>query len=668
MANLIDVYNHFFEQDDDALSSRIILENGRDLYFYPDIPSEVVNDCISNFQLQNNETLLFLRDTSFWNERNQGTVITDLGITIIPDNEDKDIIYFTWNRLHSVEYKGQCLYIYFYENNELVYSRVNISHLVKDSDSYDYAAEDVFVPLMNAFIEALDQDSSELCEERSEVRQQIYAYYNDEKFQEALTSSLEYRDRYDCVDVDDIIYKCLKVLGRESEAMKYIEKDIAALSQDSSYFPYLTYLKYLILSEEKNELEARKWLNYTYNNIAEDFVSPFGVNVKEDAKLELDGIDYFLLDEGQWEIPYNERKVLMPVNDYSMGLNRENILLMRKDRLGGIEFPIGHPIINQLYIGHPFISTKYIPFENYELEFIEDKVREFCQIVQALGATEVDIKCLNSFSNTGKGSLNQSVSGEVNYKIISAEASGTNKHNNKFLDEISKKISLHQVFHPTAAPHIPEKLVWYENEASWKRLVSQRLQGGLLEHEEKIETQKTQVVSNSELQKLKAEFDAILVDANMEMSQNMKEHFEGHENAILSIKVKFAPMNTFGAQSTTASIGNDNIPIENKLTNNETEYVEELKFVLEDGIIGDRERRSLERLRNRLGISASRAAELEASVSHSSLSEEEQEYLEEYREIIAEGDIRDRDRRMLERLAQRNGISPSRAKEIERLA
>lgn len=106
----------------------------------------------------------------------------------------------------------------------------------------------------------------------------------------------------------------------------------------------------------------------------------------------------------------------------------------------------------------------------------------------------------------------------------------------------------------------------------------------------------------------------------------------------------------------------------NNLLSEEQEYLEEYKEILAEGEIRERDRRMLERLAQRNGISASRAAELEASVCQSSLSEEEQEYLDEYREILAEGDILPRDRRILERLAQRNGISPSRAKEIERLA
>ena len=48
-----------------------------------------------------------------------------------------------------------------------------------------------------------------------------------------------------------------------------------------------------------------------------------------------------------------------------------------------------------------------------------------------------------------------------------------------------------------------------------------------------------------------------------------------------------------------------------------------------------------------------------------SLTPEEQEYLDEYKEIIAEGEVSERERRFLKKLRKANGISEERATEIE---
>ncbi len=102
---------------------------------------------------------------------------------------------------------------------------------------------------------------------------------------------------------------------------------------------------------------------------------------------------------------------------------------------------------------------------------------------------------------------------------------------------------------------------------------------------------------------------------------------------------------------------------------NEQEYIETLKEIIaEDGEITDRERRLLEKLRTKLGISESRAKELELSLSNTTLTSEEQEYLDEYKSILADGEITDRERKLLDRIRRMSGISEERAREIEKMA
>lgn len=105
------------------------------------------------------------------------------------------------------------------------------------------------------------------------------------------------------------------------------------------------------------------------------------------------------------------------------------------------------------------------------------------------------------------------------------------------------------------------------------------------------------------------------------------------------------------------------------LTEEEMDYLESFKEILEDyGEIGPRERKRLEKDRVRLGISEERAQQLEASVSIPSLTEEEQEYLDEYKEMLEDyEEIGVRERKRLEKLRERLGISEARAKELEEL-
>ena len=217
------------------------------------------------------------------------------------------------------------------------------------------------------------------------------------------------------------------------------------------------------------------------------------------------------------------------------------------------------------------------------------------------------------------------------------------------------------------------------------------MQGNMNDHEERIETRKSQVIENSELKQISLEVKNLIVRANGNWEQSMDEKFEAHENAVLSIKVKFAPLESLqekksfneevnkvkdslkgvfnaakdkikGAEQRILSIGK-------ALDYDEKEYLEEIKACLEeDSEISSRERRLLNRIREKLGISEERAAELEASLMKPQLTEEEQEYLEEYNACLEEdGEITPKARRMLDRFRNRLGLSEERTTEIEKL-
>lgn len=102
------------------------------------------------------------------------------------------------------------------------------------------------------------------------------------------------------------------------------------------------------------------------------------------------------------------------------------------------------------------------------------------------------------------------------------------------------------------------------------------------------------------------------------------------------------------------------------ITEAENEYLEEVRACYaDDNVITERERRLLDKLRKSLGISETRAQELEDMCNPYSLSDEEQEYADELKEILADGIVSDRERRLLDKLRKSLGISETRAQEIE---
>ncbi|MGM9698325.1 MAG: hypothetical protein ACI3Y0_06750, partial [Prevotella sp.] len=107
-------------------------------------------------------------------------------------------------------------------------------------------------------------------------------------------------------------------------------------------------------------------------------------------------------------------------------------------------------------------------------------------------------------------------------------------------------------------------------------------------------------------------------------------------------------------------------PHTSQWTKDEESYAEEVRFCLEEGPISERERRFLNRMRDKLGISTERANEIENSLQTPSLTEDEKEYLDAMQEEAIDGLIPERSRRILNRLRISLGISDERATELEK--
>lgn len=364
-------------------------------------------------------------------------------------------------------------------------------------------------------------------------------------------------------------------------------------------------------------------------------------------------------------LPYQDRKIIMPTK-CSLRANSNHVMVFPISESPELSFPIGHPVVNQLYVGHPLVPNKYFPYEDYQLEFVEDKIREFCEFVQDLGAIEITIDCLNSSYNDRNSDTEKTYSGGIEGAHRGISGSVKTSNSRRLIEELSRSINLHQTFKPTKKPILHPNLIWYQSEPSWQRLYKQRMNGGLLTHEERMETKKSQVLEEKELQNVKAEVKALFAKLNLGFDKIDESKFEQQENAILSIKVQFAPLSELTGENNNSQANIRN-GTQLKLSDEELEYVEEYKECLSNGEISTGERRLLDKLRDKLGISPSRAKELEESLCAPQLTDDEKEYLEAFKDACEDGKVSDKQRRLLEKLRVMYGISEERARDIEKL-
>lgn len=334
-----------------------------------------------------------------------------------------------------------------------------------------------------------------------------------------------------------------------------------------------------------------------------------------------------------------------------------------------INFPIGHPQANTLYLGHPLIPTEYIPFENATEKLFLDKIREFCYLVQCLGAEEIIIQRTKG-SDISKGiskTINASLGGSK--KILEASLEGNVSSKTTESTKKTDGVELIQQFHPSKYPFCPNDLIWLDSDSSWKSMIKQRLNGNLLKWDETITSAETTNISSSQMQGIKGSMSNLLIKAKASVDRSIESTFSKTEEKEIIIKIKFKPIDEFvkeeSIDNNSQESKNQSTKINDTLSEKELAFLDEVKFCLEDdGKIDDNEMAFLKRKRIKLGVSEERAQEIIAMCT-TTFSEEEQEYIDVLTDVIIDGVIPESTRRLLAREMKSLNITEERAKEIE---
>lgn len=626
-----------------------------------------VNTYRNNFKIPYEENIFYVRDTSFWSVKDQGLVITDVSIYMIPDNDKPDDLYIlNWEDVVRVTYKENILF--FWRENDVKIDDafgIHLSWFAKGTynpQAFGNALANYFThlaklaePKEDPSLELLDE-ISKLCEQHNfdeaieQIKQRIDE--NPEPFYYYLLGGTMARKASFALETggEEWYFQTLK------DSIAYYTKALELCEPDSG-------LSVLIRHDcGKNEMLVG-------DNIKarEDLLSIMSID-NVDCKDQIESAKELFLkaDNGFAEqfssLDYTQRKVLMVVDEYTE-LGQKQIQVLSKEMANEyLKFPIGHPHSNQLYIAHPLINDYYLPFEDYQLIFIEDQVREYCELAQALGATEITVECLNDKQSDSQKNAKTNINGNVAGKTTKLNGEYHSDFSHYLVDSIRQSIEMHQTYSPTESPRIPDGLVWYQQMPSWQHLVKQRMNGGLNSHEEKLQTQKSQVVDGNELKQIKGEVKTLLKNAGVDFDKEKNSKFQLQENATLSIRIKFAPLEQL--RGNVIPQVKQNII----LSTEEQSFFDEVKFCLEeDNTLSDTDKKYLDRKRAKLGLSPERAEEI-IQMCLPALSAEEQEYMDTFHELVATAeDISPKIRRILDREAENLGISEERKVELEKM-
>lgn len=522
----------------DALYPLGKFTNGSDWALGTELSGQRKRQLREGFQIDNDEEIIYCRDTSFWNSGDQGIVFTDKYFRFLYDNDRKNsVLCVSWQDLAKAEYKDDAILLY--DGDEPV--DFKLDYFVKEGNSQRRnRCGKIIAEAIDLVINSLREETEEFASNVREVFEEFidqYKYLHDNS-RDAEAAALAY-DYYSKCNHPDILFyglaaepdseKCLKILDKEWEYWNQLDS--------TRYIMKALYSHNLLASGRIKA--ARKFALNTYNELPSDFEWIDG-NQKDSMREVFEkSNDAYVANF--FDMPYQERKLLMPVRRYTE-LDQEFIAVLDFNHLEHVKFPIGHPIANNLYVAHPLLQDYYVPFESYEIEFVKDRVHEFCHLMQSLGATSISIEYHQASKTDYESDRDEDYSAKASIKGYSAKGGVHEAKKNSFMEQIAQELSLKQHFNPSETPSVPDNLVWYPQEASWQRIVQQRLQGSLTSHTEKIVTSKTQVINNESLTDIKAELDVLLASADLKVSVKTSEKFKQHESVVLNIHVEFAPI------------------------------------------------------------------------------------------------------------------------------
>lgn len=379
------------------------------------------------------------------------------------------------------------------------------------------------------------------------------------------------------------------------------------------------------------------------------------------TKLEEANTD--LWDNYVLKVPYKERKYIMLVEDSKIkNCAVSGITIFNSSNVPNcINFYDNMPLNNELYVGHPYNPSVYIPYNQAEDILFQDKIQEFCYILQQLGAEEITITSLKGRKINETNNKKEELEVAANAGRFANAFLNICSSTSNLMDRTShEQYDVKYVYDPIDMPEMPSETIWYQNQPKWQRLVQSRIDGNTLEYTECISSKLTFFTSSSEKEDIKAKLKVLMANIEGRIYEEEEKQLREDIETIWRVSVKFHSKKLL--QKDTLTQPNS----VTALTNNEDEFLNEVRFCLDnDGIIDSEEQVYLDKVSQKLGLTQTKAQELQNSLISPQITDNERKYIEAISELTIDGKIPSSSQRIVERYRKLYEVSSQRAEELE---
>jgi hypothetical protein len=495
------------------------------LEVFPAIPKKKIINASKSHSLDLYEEILLMKDftsTLAFTRGDKSMIITENGISLVRDNKEA-AIKFAWTDIENIEFINNCFYIHL--DSEAEPTEIDRFFIPSSQDSNNNSSL--------KFANVLTEISHLFPNQEKKLREGIIAKYEANDFENVIKLYQEYEKGFEYnYKLAILKTEALAELRQFDEAISEINKvfDVIDNQDDKSYL-YMAYeIKAKIHELKFESIEALS--NYSLaleNGGDKDTLGKKIENLYEKTKEVFN------------EIPISKRQFIIVAKN-KINMSADNILVLPKDNLPAISFPIGHPKNLELYVAHPFKEGIYKPYETYENELLEDRKNEFFSLLRCLGATKISFIEKTSNKNLETSEKNNSVNAGIDIKVHSANVDFTTSSNNDALTHNSSKLINVLEFKPSKQPYLAENLLWYKHEPSWASIYEQRMDGNLLKYKEVLKTNKSNLMTNSEAKKLGVAYNNLMVKLHVDLSTQSDFTSLKEESKEIHIEVEFAPL------------------------------------------------------------------------------------------------------------------------------
>ncbi len=529
------------------------LDNDYDRLVYPNIKESVILDLRRFHGLSPDIKIVYYRDIISEKSHLTRLVISDFGISyrcsykifFVESSLASFNVNIKWERIDHVEYSedDKCFYFYNREENAAFY-RIDRRDFIKKEDT----------SVCMKFAQILSE-AAKLSISHQELMAEVFRLEKEQQYEEAL-SILDYL--FTMTEVVEATAPLLhyakgRILfnsipdsasvndSRYNLAKNELETALNTLGSDwKEYEDIVCWYLGAIYSIQDNYFKCRDCLIRAMNS-DENWLATESKEVFEEQESGLEA----KWDEYIQNSRYTDRQFIMPVREIK-GCYDELIRTFLINHIpSSIKFPIGHPIVNELYMGHPYNQNLYIPYNNADEILFVDKIQELCYLLQCLGAMEITIRSIRGKSLEEVTNDQSCIDISAGYKMVSGEANINLNTKQAKKDNRNNRLEQHLYYSPTEKPFIPNGLVWYPQELQWQRLAESRLKGNILEYNQFVSTSETHFVSQSLENNIQVHFETLIAKANANIQKSSFHEINQNANTEWAISVKFKPMTDF---------------------------------------------------------------------------------------------------------------------------